>query len=157
MAPHLQARVCVLIASVRSPGELPWWYRLCRPAAALGPAALGWCAALAVGASAPSLPTGAAGQLRRLSEPRATFLQWASWAVLRWQPSRGARRVRVLQIHGDADRTLPIRYTRPDWVVVGGGHLLPLTHAHAVNDFLRCAGARAACEGWLDGEGVAGC
>ena len=42
MAPHLPARACVLIASVRSPGELPWWVRLCRPAAVLGPAARGW-------------------------------------------------------------------------------------------------------------------
>ena len=144
MAPHLQARACVLIASLRSPGELPWWVRLFRPAAALGPTALGWCAAMAVGASAPSLPAVPAGQLRRLSEPRAAFLRWASWAVLSWQLSRRARQVRVWQIHGDADRTLPIRYTRPDRVVAGGGHLLPLTHAQAVNEFLRRAEARAA-------------
>jgi pimeloyl-ACP methyl ester carboxylesterase len=130
MAPHLQTRACLMIGSVRSPSELPWWYRLFRPAAALGPKRLGWCAGLAAGA-----------RPRRLSEPGAVFLRWASWAALSWQPSRGARQTWVLQIHGDADRTLPIRYTRPDWVVAGGGHLLPLTHPQAVNDFLRHAGA----------------
>jgi pimeloyl-ACP methyl ester carboxylesterase len=144
MAPHLQARACVLIASVRSPAELPWWVRLFRPAAALGPTGLGWCAGGVVRTSAPSLPAGAAGPLRRLSEPRAAFLRWASWAALSWRPSQGARQARVLQIHGDADRTLPIRYTRADRVVAGGGHLLPLTHAQAVNEFLRQAGAAAA-------------
>src|SRR3954464_5327650 len=33
MAAPLPARACVLIASGRSPGELPRWYRLLRPAA----------------------------------------------------------------------------------------------------------------------------
>ena len=31
----------------------------------------------------------------------------------------------------------PYRLTRPDVIVPGGGHLLPLTHADAVNEFLR--------------------
>jgi pimeloyl-ACP methyl ester carboxylesterase len=144
MAAHLQARACVLISSVRSPGELPWWYRLLRPAALLGPAGLGRLAGLAAGASAPCLRPGTARRLRRLSEPEAAFLRWAAWAVLTWQPSREARRVRVCQIHDGADRTLPIRHTRPDVVVAGGGHLLPLTHPQAVNEFLRRVGAHAA-------------
>jgi pimeloyl-ACP methyl ester carboxylesterase len=140
MAVHLQARACVLISSVRSPRELPRWYRLLRPAAAaLGPAGMGRLAGLVAGASAPSAPADAAQRLRRLSKPEAAFLRWASWAVLNWQPSREVRQVRVHQIHGSMDRTFPIRYTRPDVVVVGGGHLLPLTHPAAVNELLRQA------------------
>jgi hypothetical protein len=79
--------------------------------------------------------------VRALSEPPAVFLRWASWAALSWWPSPGTRQVKVLQILGDADRTLQIRYTRPDGVVRDGGHLLPLTHPEAVNEFLREAGA----------------
>jgi pimeloyl-ACP methyl ester carboxylesterase len=144
MAAHLRARACVLISSVRSPGELPGWYRLLRPAAVLGPATLGWLAGLIAGASAPSLPRDVAWRLRRLSGPEAAFLRWASWAVLAWQPSREARRVQVYQIHGSADRTFPVRYTRADIVVPKGGHLLPLTHPQAVNELLRQVGANIA-------------
>jgi pimeloyl-ACP methyl ester carboxylesterase len=139
MADHLQARACVLISSVRSPDELPGWYRLLRPAAVLGPAGLGRLAGLLAGASAPSLPSRTAQHLRRLSAPEAAFQRWASWAVLTWRPSRATRQVKVYQIHGGADRTLPIRYTRPDVVVAGGGHLLPLTHPRAVNEMLDLA------------------
>jgi pimeloyl-ACP methyl ester carboxylesterase len=144
MAAHLPARACVLISSVRSPGELPRWYRLLRPAALLGPARLGWLAGLIAGTSAPSLPRDVAWRLRRLSGPGMAFQRWASWAVLTWQPSRAARRVRVYQIHGGTDRTFPVRYTRADVVVEKGGHLLPLTHPQAVNELLRQPGANSA-------------
>jgi pimeloyl-ACP methyl ester carboxylesterase len=144
MAAHLQARACVLISSVRSPSELPWLHRLLRPAAVLGPAGLGRVAALVARASAPSLSPRAAQRLRRLSAPQAAFQRWASWAVLTWRPNRAARQVRVYQIHGGADRTFPIRYTRPDVVVARGGHLLSLTHPQAVNELLAQARTNAA-------------
>jgi pimeloyl-ACP methyl ester carboxylesterase len=152
LAVHLQAQACVLISSVRSPSELPTWFRLFRPAAeALGPRGLGRLAALVAGASASSLARGAVRRLRRLSKPEAAFLRWASWAVLTWQPSRGIRRVRVYQIHGSADRTFPIRYIRPNVVIARGGHLLPLTHPQAVNELLRRVGAAATGQGGAGG------
>lgn len=144
MATQLRAEACVLISSVRSPAEFPWWYRLLRPASRLNPATLGSVAGRVAELSAPSLPRGTARRLRRLSEPNAAFLRWASWAVLGWQPSPGVRGVRVLQIHGDADRTFPVRFTRPDVVVAGGGHLLTLTHPKIVNQFLQRAATLAA-------------
>jgi hypothetical protein len=76
-------------------------------------------------------------------------LRWASWASLDWRPSRQAQKVQVFQIHGDADRTFPLQYTRPDRVVAGGGHLLPVTHAQAVNDFLSQAAASASASRML--------
>jgi pimeloyl-ACP methyl ester carboxylesterase len=137
MAAHLHAEACFLVASVRSPHELPWRYRVLRPVSRLGPNHLGWAAAWVNRWLAAALPTGTTSRLKRLAEPRSIFLRWASWAVLDWRPSPGARRARVYQIHGAADRTLPLKYTRPDVVVPGAGHLLPLTHAAAVNDFIR--------------------
>jgi hypothetical protein len=56
--------------------------------------------------------------------------------VVRWRPSAAARRVRVFQIHGEADRTLPVERTRPDVIVPCGSHALPLFQPQAVNDFL---------------------
>jgi pimeloyl-ACP methyl ester carboxylesterase len=149
MAAHLQAEACFLIGSVRSADELPWWWRAFQPLAILGPATLGAAAGFVAVASAPSLPRGAPGRLRRFSRPEAAFVRWASGAALRWRPSPAARRVRAFQIHGDADATLPVRYTRPDVVVPGGGHLLPLTHAAAVNEFLHQGMALASASGWF--------
>jgi pimeloyl-ACP methyl ester carboxylesterase len=137
MAVHLRAEACFLIASVRSRDGLPWQYRALRPVAQFGPERLGriagWCSRWL----APFLPTVTNGLLNRLAQPRSDFLRWASWAILNWKPSPQAVRLMVYQIHGSADRTLPIRYARPDHIVAGGGHLLPLSHGAEVNDFLR--------------------
>ena len=43
----------------------------------------------------------------------------------------------VVHLHGDRDRVLPASLTRPDVLVPGGGHVLPLTHPETVNEFLR--------------------
>jgi hypothetical protein len=136
MAGHLGLTQCVLISSIRSCGELPWRLRVLRPLASIGPerlsAAAGWTARL----SAPLMPRATARRLGRLAVPQAAFLRWGCWAVLQWQPTHDARRVRVRQIHGSADRTFPVGYTHPDQIVRGGGHLLTLTHATEINDFL---------------------
>ena len=49
----------------------------------------------------------------------------------------------ILHIHGNRDAVLPIRYTTPDTVVAGGGHVISLTHAREVNEFIRSALQRA--------------
>jgi pimeloyl-ACP methyl ester carboxylesterase len=139
MATHLPARGCLLISSVRSPSELPPWVRALRPTAALGPEAIGFLAGMASWCSAPLLPRRKIGQLQRLSVATSAFLRWASWAVLQWRPSAAVKRVRVWQVHGAADRTLPARYLRPDVVVPGAGHLLVLTHPHVISASIRRA------------------
>jgi len=148
MAPHLQARACVLIASVRSPDELPWGWRALRVVTAFSPEHLGIAAGLVARYLAPSLPTETRQRLQRLSRPKAAFVRWASWAVSQWWPSPAARRVQVFHIHGALDRTLPVWYTRPDVVVPRGGHLLPRTHAAEVNCFLRENLERARNAAW---------
>jgi len=148
MAPHLQARACVLIASVRSPDELPWGWRALRLAAAFSPEQLGTAAGLVARFLASSLPAETRQRLQRLARPKAAFVRWASWAVSQWWPSPAARRLQVFHIHGALDQTLPVRYTRPDVVVPRGGHLLPLTHAAEVNRFLRESLERARSAAW---------
>jgi hypothetical protein len=44
--------------------------------------------------------------------------------------------VRVFQIHGEADTVLPVGRTRPDVIVPGGSHALPLFNSVAVNAYL---------------------
>lgn len=137
MATHLNAQGCFLISSVRSNEEFPWWVQAFRPLAMLGSERLGRLAGWVSGSSAPTLPSRTIQRLNRLASPRSAFIRWASWAALEWTPSSVTRDVRVFQIHGSADRGLPVQNTRPDVVVPGGGHLLPMTHPDFVNDFIR--------------------
>jgi pimeloyl-ACP methyl ester carboxylesterase len=142
MARHVDARACFLIGSVRSPAELPLRVRalrrlggatrvvpfewVCR-AAGCGVELFGFC-------SAPATR----GVLRQLADADAKFLRWATRAVLTWRPDpRPPTRVPVYHIHGDRDHVLPVACTRADRVVRGAGHVLTLTHAEEVNDFLR--------------------
>jgi pimeloyl-ACP methyl ester carboxylesterase len=135
MADHLGLTECVLISSIRSPAEMPWRLHVLRPLASIGPERLGSTAGWAARFLAP-MPGATAHRLGRLAVPQSAFLRWACWAVLQWQPTLEARRVRVRHIHGSADRTFPICHTHPDQIINGGGHLLTLTHATEINEFL---------------------
>jgi len=63
------------------------------------------------------------------------FIRWASTAIFSWE---GVEDLPILihHIHGDRDRLIPIRRVHPDRVIAGAGHLLNVTHAVAVNDFI---------------------
>ena len=140
MSRHLDAKACFLIGSIRSSRELPLRFRVLRPLAGLIPEACGgvpvWLArALIPLAKLASCPA-ARSMLCQLADTDGRFLRWAGLAVLRWNPDPNGRSMPIHQIHGDRDHVLPHHLTRPDVLVPGAGHLLPLTHPEAVNDFL---------------------
>ncbi len=136
MAAHLRPLACVLIGSVRSPAELPWRWRVLWPLAAIGPDRLGWLAGVVVWLGGRLLPGRTVRRLQRLSQPEAAFVRWAMCAVAQWKPRPATGQVRVFQIHGAADRTLPVSLTSPDVVVPTGGHALTVFSPVAVNTFL---------------------
>lgn len=136
MVTHLNALGCMLIGSVRSPTELPWRWRALEPLALLGPYALGTLVGVAARVGRGYLPGGTVRRFQRLSRSEAAFVRWAMCAVTRWRANPATRRVRVFQIHGALDRTLPVALTRPDVVVPSGGHALTLFSPAAVNAFL---------------------
>jgi pimeloyl-ACP methyl ester carboxylesterase len=135
----LDARVCILISSVRRPDELPPPIRGLRhnlhPPKVLF-AATRFLADLtlrAVGRILPPVEQAVCG-FARDADPG--FLHWACGAVLAWHRDFAPTTVPIRQIHGAADRVLPARYTRPDVLVPRAGHLVMLTHAQPVNDFI---------------------
>ena len=140
MARYLQVRTCFLIGSVRSRLELP--RRIRRLPVARIAAWIPWRQITRlVGFSVEhfgrlSTPE-IRGTLRQLAEADVHFLRWASWAVATWQEPDSAWPAPICQIHGDRDRVLPACWTRPDRLIRGAGHLLSLTHAQEVNEFLR--------------------
>ena len=76
----------------------------------------------------------------------ASFLKWGVEAMLSWRPT--PPQVPIHQIHGSADRLIPLRLVRPDRVVAGGGHLLSLTHPQEVNVFMAEAIYPPAVQSW---------
>jgi len=140
MARHLDAKACFLIGSIRSSGQLPRRIRMLRPLAGLVLGVCGGVPILFAKAAGPLtkrlLSPAANSMLHQLADTEKGFLRWASLAVLRWKPDPNAWSVPIHQIHGDRDRVLPHRLTTPDALVPRAGHLLPLTHPEAVNEFL---------------------
>lgn len=70
-----------------------------------------------------------------LRDTDLVFLRWAMNVVVNWRGENTHPRLR--HIHGTADRILPYRYTRPDFAIAGGGHLMTLTMAQEVSTILQ--------------------
>jgi pimeloyl-ACP methyl ester carboxylesterase len=136
----LRPQGCILISSICKPAELPPWFRVWR---ALGGRrsnafleTIGTAAALVSRFACTSSTI-------RVSELAGAGGQWHRWAtasVLDWQPDLEFKACPLLQIHGSADSTFPIRYINPDLTVAGGRHALPISHpketAAAIRSFV---------------------
>jgi pimeloyl-ACP methyl ester carboxylesterase len=64
----------------------------------------------------------------------AGFVKWSIGAILSW--NNKTRPKNLFHIHGDKDKILPIRYTRPDVVVKNGSHFMVWTKAGEVSRLL---------------------
>ena len=77
-----------------------------------------------------------ANYLKQLSEADANFLHWVCRAVLKWEGMVDTGGVPVYHIHGEKDLVLPVENTNPDVIIERAGHLISMSHAHAVNEFI---------------------
>jgi pimeloyl-ACP methyl ester carboxylesterase len=138
----LSARCCCLISSVRNPSEMPPHFRVWRhmPARCFDPFVR------CVGGMANFYPrrwrSAATMRLTKFAGGQGRWHRWATGAVLGWRPRMTASDMPVFQIHGSTDATFPLRYVRPDAVIAGGGHVLPLTHPEEVAAHLTAAMAK---------------
>lgn len=67
-----------------------------------------------------------------LEDTDTTFLRWAFRQVANWKGV--VTKNKVYHIHGSEDKILPLRFLKPDKVILGAGHLLSLTHSDEVID-----------------------
>lgn len=133
----LRARRCVVISAPQQVSELPPWFRFFRPFAALPvEPALDLLGRIA-GWFPRRARTAATARMTKWAGDRGEWHRWATAAVLRWKPSPVDGALAVLQVHGSADTTFPLRYLRPDVVIANGGHVLPLTHDEQIAKLLR--------------------
>jgi len=65
-------------------------------------------------------------------------LQYSNWAmneVVNWKNEWIPPN--LVHIHGTNDHIFPIKYVKADYVIKGGGHLLPMNNADEVTDILK--------------------
>lgn len=72
-------------------------------------------------------------QVIKDSDPE--FIRWAMHAILQWK--NDVIPAHLWHIHGNKDGILPIRYTNPTHRVAGGNHLMIMSRADELNDFLK--------------------
>ena len=84
--------------------------------------------------------------LAMFREMDPAFMHWAVSAIVRWNPPPLAG-VPVFHIHGRRDRMIPARRVAPDAWIPDGGHLINVSHAEIVNNFIREALQEASAGG----------
>lgn len=72
---------------------------------------------------------------RIINEGDAAFTKWGIGAIITWKAKEKPKN--IFHIHGEADRILPLKYTRPDAVVKGGSHFMVWTKAGEVSKLLQ--------------------
>ncbi len=142
VAERIHPMAVLLIGSVRSPAELSQLVRYCRPVKPLVPLIpvriLQLCSALLTTRLARRISPHFYGLARQFCGANPRVLKWSIARILDWE-STPVVDCPVFHIHGDREFVMPIRFTRPDTIVHGGGHVISLTQPTAVNDFIRSA------------------
>ena len=141
MIRHLDVIACFLVGSVRSPDEFPARLKALRKmshaadalpfevATLLSKVAL-WSGGSLSGAHLTEL-------MKQMSDSDASFLRWASRAMLEWEGAVDTSDTPIYHIHGEKDFVLPVKNTKPDLIVTGAGHAISMSHPDEVTEFLK--------------------
>ena len=70
-----------------------------------------------------------------LKDTNESFLSWAIDAIVTWKNTTAVEN--LFQIHGSADRILPLKYVNTDMTVEGGGHFMTLNKAQKLIEIMR--------------------
>ena len=139
VARHVNSRACFLIGSVRSPAEIPRRLKGLRPASRLLPlvplVTIQRALAAASGLGRRNKRTHLRAITNQFAAADAKLLRWSIREFYRWRGVDPG--VPVFHIHGGRDRVFPIGRVSPDETIPSGGHVISLTHARAVTEFLR--------------------
>ncbi len=127
----------ILISSIASRKEIPWWARL---GATLRMNK--WFSGTFMKKSNPLIRwifSIAPGHQRKLfdailNDSDPVFLEWALNELLNW---KGDASKRIHHIHGKKDRLLPCRFTSADIVLEDGAHFMIVSHGKDISSFLR--------------------
>jgi pimeloyl-ACP methyl ester carboxylesterase len=136
-----------LIASLRTSAALPLRFRLMAsligllPDKTIAKAAEAMAPRIARRERLSDIDTLALTKMARAADPAHT--RWLARAAARWRftdadaAALTRNGVPIHQIHGEHDWALPLQRGRPDKVLHGARHLINITHADEVNDYIR--------------------
>jgi pimeloyl-ACP methyl ester carboxylesterase len=142
MARHLKPDALVLIASCRTRRGVRGLYRAGSWLLPLLPVRA-WNVAKLLSGPVVRIRLGVpAGQkdlaITMFKDSDARFMHWALQAIFRWAPT-SLEGIRIFHIHGRRDLLIPARLVEADEWIPDGGHMINVTHAKAVNAFIRGA------------------
>lgn len=140
MAQYVKPAAVILIGSIHSPAELPLLARAARPLRWLLPIVplrlLQFCAVPFASHAARRVIPHLARVLRQFRDADPQVIKWSLARLLGWKTIPEVN-CPVFHIHGKRDFVLPARYTTPDTLIDGGGHIISLSHPDNVNEFIR--------------------
>ncbi len=133
----IKAEKIILIASVKNPYELPFYFRLASffslhrllPSSFLQ--APGFAGYWLFGVQKPAEKKLLAQMLK---DTDASFLRWAINAIVTWKGVPGVSK--TIHLHGAADRIFPLRFVKPDYVITNGGHFMTVTKGSALKNLI---------------------
>ena len=70
-----------------------------------------------------------------IADANPAFLKWAIDAILNWNEINVPPNIK--HIHGTADRLLPFRYVKADYIIEGGTHLMSINKPAEISAVLR--------------------
>lgn len=146
VASHLDARACILISTIRSGAELPWYYVLLCRFSSHGSIFLRpmirssqFLVRLYARLFGRIISRNRISLLVQFADTSPTWIAWATCALYEWTRlpvERVEYPFPIFHIHGARDRVLPCRRTTPDVIVSGAGHVSSMTHPADVNRFI---------------------
>lgn len=70
-----------------------------------------------------------------IADADPAFLKWAIGAILTWNEKMASPNVK--HIHGTADRLLPFRYVKADFIIKGGTHMMSINKPSEISAVLK--------------------
>lgn len=137
VARQIETSAIVLIASVKSRRELPFYFRW---AGSLGLHNLIPTSVMKQPNALTNWFFGVRSSFEKkvikdiLDDTSPTFLQWAIHTIVNWQQQKPI--TGTFHIHGTSDRILPISFVSCDRRILNGSHLLPLSHPEELSEII---------------------
>lgn len=137
IAKILQPEQTFIISSLTSYKEIPWYFRFA------GKLRVHQAVSIDLAKRSGSLAHRLFGLKKQdekamlnqiIADTDPVFLKWALGCILNWENT--IKPPNLTHIHGETDKILPLKYTRPDIIINKGGHLMVYTHAKQIADLI---------------------
>jgi pimeloyl-ACP methyl ester carboxylesterase len=70
-----------------------------------------------------------------LKDTNIDILRWSIHQIINW--NNAMTPLNIVHIHGDADRILPIKNVKADYIIKGGGHFMTMNQYQEINELLQ--------------------